>query len=248
MRFSARLSSADHGLFFEAHFRYDWKSVSSQEGLIFHGDAVARTLLREKAAALTADYPVLSADAAESAVNRALSEGIRADPRITVTGHITLAVSEHTLRTATHRAEAAESEYLREASRTARLEMLRAIMLDQGLGLVWWVDRYADLQFAAGDPRAKAESVIAAFRLVTEALRSDTARSQPDENAIIRARVEEILLALSDPQTSKRAADLLETILHTLAPHKVDTDHPEDRALGTYPHANPVAGLAADTQ
>ncbi|MGO4428467.1 hypothetical protein AB4Z54_59525, partial [Streptomyces sp. MCAF7] len=64
----------------------------------------------------------------------------------------------------------------------------------------------------------KTESVLDAFRLVFDALRTDATFRQRDANALIRARVEELLGAIQDPDTRKRAMDLLETILSFLAP------------------------------
>ncbi|MEE1796420.1 hypothetical protein PUR28_37525 [Streptomyces sp. BE308] len=216
--FTTRLRSADHGLLIEARFVYDWQPLDPPGGVILHGDAVARSMLTDLAAASAAVYPVLLADTAEAAINRELSHEIRTDPRLSVSGLVTLAVSEDTLLAATRRTVAAEHEHVREASRTTRLEALRRLLLDEKLGLVWWIDRYADLQFAAGDPSAKIASVITAFQLATDALRIDVAGNQPDDRTVVRARFEEILAVLDDPQTTRRAADLLEHILRTFAP------------------------------
>ncbi|MGO4747158.1 hypothetical protein AB4212_00680 [Streptomyces sp. 2MCAF27] len=158
------------------------------------------------------------ADTAETAVNRILSEEIRDDQRLCVTGQVTVVVLEDMLRAARRRCEAAERCRAEEAVHVARLEVLRDLLLDRGLGLVWWIDRYADLQFSAGDPKTKTESVLDAFRLVFDALRTDATFRQRDANALIRARVEELLGAIQDPDTRKRAMDLLETILSFLAP------------------------------
>lgn len=139
------------------------------------------------------------ADTAETAGNRVLSEEICDDQRLRVTGRVTVVVAEDTLLAARRRSEAAEQHRVEEAAHVSRLEVLRDLLLDGGLGLVWWIDRYADLQFSAGDPKTKTESVIGAFRLVTDALHADTTFSQHDKNALMRARVEELLGAFHNP-------------------------------------------------
>lgn len=216
--FSAQLPSADHGLYFDVRFAYDWAPEPSPQAPLLHGDAVARSLLTDHATKALCTYPVLMADTAETAVNRVLSEEIRDDERLRVTGRCTVVVGEDTLLAARRRSEAAERHRVEGAAHVARLEVLRDLLLDGGLGLVWWIDRYADLQFSAGDPKAKTESVIGAFQLVTDALHADAALGRHDENALLRARVEELLGAFHDPSTRSRAMDLLETVLDLLAP------------------------------
>ncbi|WP_413811282.1 hypothetical protein [Streptomyces sp. OE57] len=158
------------------------------------------------------------ADTAETAVNHMLSEEIRDDQRLCVTGGVTVVVTEDTLLAACRRSEAAERHRVEEAAHIARLEVLRDLLLDGGLGLVWWIDRYADLQFSAGDPKSKTESVLGAFRLVSDALHADAAFGQGDENVLMRARIEELLDAFRNPDTRMRAMDLLETVLSLLTP------------------------------
>ncbi|MGW2330218.1 hypothetical protein ACWC5C_31300 [Streptomyces sp. NPDC001700] len=216
--FSAQLPSADHGLYFDVRIAYDWTAESSRQVPLLNGDAVARSLLTDHAGEALRTYPILMADTAETAVNRVLSEEIRDDQRLCVTGRGTVVVTEATLLAARRRSEAAERYRVEEAAHVARLEGLRDLLLDGGLGLVWWIDRYADLQFSAGNPKVKTESVLGAFQLVTDALRADAASGQHDEDALMRARVEELLGAFHDPSTRLRAMDLLESVLNLLAP------------------------------
>ncbi|WP_262698684.1 MULTISPECIES: hypothetical protein [Streptomyces] len=199
-------------------FYYDWTPMASQQAPLLHGDAVARSLLTDHATKVLCGHPILMADTAETAVNRILSEEIRDDQRLCVAGGVTVVVTEDTLLAACRRNEAAERHRVEKAAHVARLEVLRDLLLDGGLGLVWWIDRYADLQFAAGDPKSKTESVLGAFRLVSDALHADAAFIQGDENALMRARVEELLDAFRNPDTRMRAMDLLETVLSLLAP------------------------------
>lgn len=109
-----------------------------------------------------------------------------------------MVVTKDTLLAARRRNEAAERHRVEETAHVARLEVLRDLLLDPGLGLVWWIDRYADLQFSAGDPKSKTESVLGPFRLVTDTLRADSASGRRDVKTL-RARVEELLSTLSGP-------------------------------------------------
>ncbi len=114
------------------------------------------------------------------------------------------------------REEAAREQRIAEAAETARLELLRERLLDRRLGPVWWVDRYADLQFATGDPATKTASVLTAFDRLAVALRRDEVRNtegQGVEVAVLRARAGELLAALEDPSTRERAGHLLETVV-----------------------------------
>ncbi|MFD0032111.1 hypothetical protein ACFVJK_28300 [Streptomyces sp. NPDC127172] len=226
MTFPTRLESADRGLYFSASFTYEWHLVPDTAPLL-HGNAVAQTLLRDVAAPTAERYDVLADDAAQAAINSDLSHEIRTDPRLVVSGHVTLSVTEVMSAAARQRHHAAEQLRTQEALTTAQLEILRERLLDRGLGLVWWVDRYADLQFAAGDPADKAASVVKAFTALTDALRAQRFLALPDERSVIRARVEELLSCLEDPVTGKRAADLLEEIVRTLAPNAPSSPQPE---------------------
>ncbi|WP_307080153.1 hypothetical protein [Streptomyces canus] len=179
---------------------------------------MAQTLMGSAAARVAKRYEVLWVEAAQAAVNSALSEEISTDPRLLVTGAAALTITEETAAAARERRRAVERLRIEEAVITEHLEILRERLLDRRIGLAWWIHRYADLQFAAGDPAAKAEAVVAAFGTITRALGKDRADVVPDEKTMIRARVEELLTALEDPVTGKRAADLLEAIIRTLVP------------------------------
>lgn len=215
--FPTLLESADRGLCFDARFKYEWNPVAGT-GPLLHGDAVAQTLIGSAAVAVTKRYGIFSVGAAQAAVNSALSREISVDPRLLVTGVAALSITEETAAAARGRRQAVERLQAEEAVTTEQLEILRERLLDHRLGLAWWIDHYADLQFAAGDPAAKAEAVVSAFETLTRALRADRADAVPDEKSMIRARVEELLTTLEDPATGQRAADLLEVIIRTLMP------------------------------
>ncbi|WP_189038156.1 hypothetical protein [Streptomyces daqingensis] len=215
--FPTHLESAESNLNFEAIFTYSWR-CSTDQGALLHGDEVARTLLRDAAAEVTGRYNLLLIKEAQDAVNSRLSEEIDSDPRLVVSGRVQLSASEQMLASAHQRAVAARDLQVSEAAETARLEVLRERLLDKRLGPVWWIDRFADLQFSTGDPASKAESVLQAFHLMVGVIRTEAAQVQTDEISVVRARVNELLSSLEAPETRKRAADLLETVIHTLAP------------------------------
>ncbi|MEU8892306.1 hypothetical protein [Streptomyces sp. NPDC048442] len=215
--FPTRLESADRGLCFDALFTYHWVQDQAPGTTLVHGDAVARSLLRDRAAAVVRDCPLgLPADA-EAAVNSVLSAEIRTDPRLVITGSVRLGVAEADLLRVRQREQAAEQLRLAAAVESARLEILRVTLLDRRLGIAWWIDKYADLQFATGDPAAKAASVLEAFHTLETAMRGDAARAEPDEASVIRGYVEQLLATLADPASGKRAIELLETVLRTLS-------------------------------
>ncbi|MFG3259888.1 hypothetical protein [Streptomyces sp. NPDC048172] len=207
----------DSGLYFEARLTCRWQSAT---GPLLFGDVVARCLLRDAANTVSSRYPVLLPSEAEDAVNARLSEPLRQDPRLEATGRVRLSITQDTEVLARRRAEAAAQQRLAEETETVRLELLRERLLDRQLGVVWWLDRYADLQFADGDPDEKTKSVLAAFRQVTQTLRSDTGAGEgrAGEIAVLRARIDELLATFEDPATSKRAFDLLETVIATILP------------------------------
>lgn len=215
--FPTRLESADRGLHFDARFSYEWRPADENVPLL-HPDAVAQTLLRDAAAPVCTRHEIFSCGAAQAAVNSVLAHELCVDPRIVVRGRVSLSITEAAASAARQRHQAIEALRTEEAATTMKLEILRDRLLDRGLGLAWWVDRYADLQFAAGDPEGKAQSIVKAFGVVTDALRADRSSALQDERSMIRARTEELLTALEDPVTAQRAAALLEEIVRTLTP------------------------------
>ncbi|MGP4112123.1 hypothetical protein ACTWP5_14555 [Streptomyces sp. 4N509B] len=161
---------------------------------------------------------MLLADDAEAAINRDLSEPLRSDPRLVVNGSVSLTITDDSRIVADERIRAAQREQQAMAGLISHLEGLRELLLDRHLGIVWWIERYADCQFAVGDPAAKTASLLRTFRMITGALAADQERSQSDVNAVIKARVAELLAALDDPVSGRRVLDLLETMLRTLTP------------------------------
>ncbi|MFI7246486.1 hypothetical protein [Streptomyces qinglanensis] len=215
-RYLTRFESADTGLHFEAQISCSWQQV--QESLLY-GDEAARSLIREAAAPVCRAYPVLLTAEAQDAVNARLSGGIRDDPRLVVHGEVRLIVAEHTRKQALRRMEVAEAQRLREAAETARLEAVRERLTDRRLGPVAWTERYADLQFATGDPAAKMQSVLAAYDAIAQWLRStDPESAGPPGGAALRARASELIAVLEDPARQEHAAQLLDAALSVFQP------------------------------
>lgn len=210
-----RLASADSGLYFDVRITYEWGSFPEQAPVL-HGDEVARSLLYEAAAVRCAKYPAPQAREAQDSVNALLSESVRTDERMVISGRAQVCTTDEYLALARRREVMAHEQRMAEAAETVRLESLRERLVDQRLGPVWWIDRYADLQFATGDPAAKMTSVLTAFDLLAVALRRGDAAYADDDNAVLRARVGELLATLEDPATRKQAANVLETALTVL--------------------------------
>lgn len=220
-KFSIPVESADRGLCFEADFNYEWRIREDNQDRILNPDAVARSLLANAIREKVASHPVLHANEAEWAANRQLSKQIITDRRLLVTGQVRLRTPLAVEEEARTRADAANRVRLQEAAETARLEVLRDRLLSQGLGLVWWIDRYADSQFTSGDPKERATSVVEAFKTLTHALRQDSTRANSDDAALLRARMEELLTVFENPE--------LASILEELIAYLVRQDRVEEK-------------------
>ncbi|MEU3140114.1 hypothetical protein ABZ645_12155 [Nocardiopsis alba] len=208
-KFSISIESADRGLCFEANFNYQWRIREDNEGRVLNPDAVARSLLADAVREKVSAHPVLHTNEAEWAANHQLSKQIITDRRLLVTGQVRLRTLPAVEEEARARIAAANHARLQEAAETARLEVLRDRLLTQGLGLVWWIDRYADSQFASGDPGEKTASVVEAFKTLTHALRQDSAQANSDAAALLRARMEELLTVLENPELASILEELI---------------------------------------
>lgn len=204
-RCTARVDSADAGLYFEAALSYEWTLVERAEERILHPDEVARSLLVGTVRAATAEYPVLHVDEAEWAANRDLSREITADERITVRGHVCLGVPVEVEAQARARYRASEQVRLREVERTARLEVLQELLMSKGLGLVWWLERHEGPSADMG-PKQWTRELIESYEGLAAALRRDHASTETEEDALLRSRVEEALALVEDPEVAGRFA------------------------------------------
>ncbi|MDE3723311.1 hypothetical protein PWG71_18110 [Nocardiopsis sp. N85] len=198
------MDSADAGLYFEASLSYGW-TLEEGAGPILHPDEVARSLLLGAVRAATAEHPVLHVDEAQSAANRELSREITTDDRITVVGHVRLGISADTEARARARHLAAERVRREEDERIMRLQVLRERVLSQDLGLVWWLERNGTSQGAAGPAQWTRELIESHGELVA-ALRREHAVTETREDALLRARVDEALALVADPETAARFA------------------------------------------
>lgn len=214
--FTTALNSARGGLRFTAVVSYDFVVPADIEAPPLHPHALTRSLLRAEAERVSQRFLPLQTEEAEDAVNGALADQLGVDPRITITGGVVLSLDAETAEYARQQALTERRIRLDEQRETARLAALRERLADDALGLTWWIDKYADLQFATGDPEAKAIAVIKAFAGVRAALRREEIDLMPKERDLVAARVDELLSALEDPDTGARAAGLLEQLVHIL--------------------------------
>ncbi|MCY9784203.1 hypothetical protein KIK06_09890 [Nocardiopsis sp. EMB25] len=213
---SARVESADSGLYFDAHLSYGWTVTDGAEQRILHPDEVARSLLVGAVRAATAKHPVLHFQEAEWAANAELSDEIDDGGRITVSGRVRLGIPAATEARARARYRASEQVRLEEEEQTARLEVLRERVLSQGLGLVWWLDRHQGPEGGAS-PKQWVGELIDSYQELASALRRDLLSPETEERALLRARVEEALTLAEDPETAKRFAYYLEEYMSLVA-------------------------------
>ncbi|NKZ00016.1 hypothetical protein [Nocardiopsis alborubida] len=205
---SARVDSADSGLYFDALLFYEWTVAVGAEERILHPDEVARSLLVGAVRAATERYPVLHVREAEWSANERLSKAIVTDDRLIVRGRVRLSVPVATEAQARARFLARERVHLEETEHTARLEVLRERLSAPGLGLVWWLDRH-DPAWGTTNPKQWTRELIESYEELAAALRRDCAAVETDEGALLRARIEEALALAEDPGAAKRFASYL---------------------------------------
>lgn len=202
---SARVDSADTGLYFDALLLYGWTVADGAEDRILHPDEVARSLLVGAVRAATERYPVLHVQEAEWSANERLSKEITTDDRLSVRGRVRLSIPVATEAQARARFLARERAHLEEAEHTARLEVLRERLAAPGLGLVWWLDRHDSAQ-GTTNPKQWTRELVESYEEMAAALSRDRAAVETDEGALLRARVEEALALVEDPEAAKRFA------------------------------------------
>lgn len=213
---STQVESADRGLHFEVVVRYSWRLSPDSEKPLLHPDAVARSLLHDAVTTVAGKYRVCQASSASDAMNRILAEPVREDSRLIVEGKATVHVPRAIRAAAKVRAR--EEEFLRLAQHreTVRLELLAERLSDARLGPVWWVDRYADLQFAAGDPQAKVASVLAALQNLQQTIQAAESESLTEERSRIRRKVDELFHSFDDPQTFTLAMQVVDRAIQSI--------------------------------
>ncbi|MFD9413298.1 hypothetical protein ACFWC9_01020 [Streptomyces goshikiensis] len=145
-----------------------------------------------------------------------LAESVKKDHRLLIEGQARLRVSRKTKAAARARAQEGERLWLAQHRETVRLELLAERLADARLAPVWWVDRYADLQFAAGDPETKVKSVLKALEAVQQVLRAAESESMVEEKARLRRKVDELFHSFEDPQTFTLAMQVVDRALQSI--------------------------------
>ncbi len=216
--FSASLESKDRGLHYRAVIRYRWwLNHDSPAPRPLAPDGMARYLLREELMRAARAYRVLDRAAAEDAMNSKLGQEISDhEQRLWVVGHVRIRVPKPTRETALRRA--AEEEALRSAHarETVELDLLLDRLTDPALGPVWWVRRYADLQFATGDPETKVKSVLKAFKELQETLHVARIDQTSDEKLLVRRKIEEVFSIIEDEESLSLALQVMNRTLDHL--------------------------------
>jgi hypothetical protein len=208
--------SADTGLYFDVTLSYGWSLTDQGEGRVLYPDEVARGLLVGALTPVTVAYPVLHVREAEWAANRALSDELDDRGRVRVSGRAHVAISAETEAWARARASARERVRVEQAEEVARLEVLRDTVLAPGLGLLWWFDRHG-VPGGEADPEEWTRRLIRSYHELADALREDRLAAEPDGTVVLRARVEEALAAVKDPEVAERFAYHLEDYLRRVA-------------------------------
>ncbi|WP_399094096.1 hypothetical protein ACGH2B_24955 [Streptomyces sp. BBFR2] len=216
--FSACLESKDYGLHHRAMIRYRWRmNLESPAPRPLAPDGLARNLLREELGGVARTYPLLQSAAAEDAMNSALSHELwDHEKRIRVEGRVRIRVSRPIRKVALQRIEGEMALRSAHARETVELDLLLDRLTDPALGPVWWVSRYADLQFAAGDPEEKIKSVLCAFKQLQETLHAAEIDQTADEKLLVRRKIEEVFSVVEDEESLSLALQVMNRTLDHL--------------------------------
>ncbi|MEV6038448.1 hypothetical protein AB0L65_45380 [Nonomuraea sp. NPDC052116] len=157
---------------------------------------------------------ILDRDAAQDAINAALGQGVQDDEhRVRIEAHVQLRVPKSEKTVALQRIDEETAIRTAHARETVELDLLLSRLTDPALGPVWWVTRYADLQFAAGDPEKKIKSVLAAFNELRNVLHSAEVDRTPDLQLLVRLKIHEVFSAIQDERSLLFAMELMNRIL-----------------------------------
>ncbi|MGW1074245.1 hypothetical protein [Streptomyces sp. NPDC002537] len=216
--FSASLESKDHGLHYRAIIRYRWRlNLDSPAPRPLSPDALARHLLREELESVARTYPLLQPAAAEDAMNSVLSQELwDHEKRLRVEGRVRIRVSKPTRGAALQRTKGEMALRSAHARETVELDLLLERLTDPALGPVWWVSRYADLQFAAGDPKEKVKSVLCAFKQLQETLHTAKIDQTANEKLLVRRKIEEVFSVVEDEESLSLALQVMNRTLDHL--------------------------------
>ncbi|ANZ17795.1 hypothetical protein SNOUR_22610 [Streptomyces noursei ATCC 11455] len=220
--FSASLESKDRGLHYRAVIRYRWwLNPDSPAPRPLAPDEMARYLLREELTRVARTYRLLDRAAAADAMNSVLGQELSDhEQRLWVVGHVRIRVPKPTREAALRRA--AEEEVLRSAHarETVELDLLLDRLTDPVLGPVWWVSRYADLQFATGDPKQKVVSVLGAFKELQKTLHAARIDQTSNEKLLVRRKIEEVFNVIEDKESLSLALQVMNRTLDHLGMHR----------------------------
>ncbi|MCU7705101.1 hypothetical protein ACGILS_02380 [Streptomyces albidoflavus] len=216
--FSAYLESKDYGLRHRVMIRYRWRiNLESPAPGPLAPDALARNLLREELGSVARTYPLLQSAAAEDAMNSVLNHELwDHEKRIRVEGRVRIRVSKPIRKEALQRIEGEMALRSAHARETVELSLLLDRLTDPALGPVWWVSRYADLQFAAGDPKEKVKSVLCAFKQLQETLHAAKIDQTADEKLLVRQKIEEVFSVVEDEESLSLALQVMNRTLDHL--------------------------------
>lgn len=219
--FSTSLESGDRGLYFHAVIRYRWRlNPESSAPQPLAPTSLVQHLLRERIAGVLCNYRILDKSAAKNAANSLLDRELVDDEhRVIIEGRVQLRIPRPAKSVALMRA--AEETDLRTAyaRETVELELLLDRLTDSSLGPVWWVSRYADLQFASGDADKKIRSTLAAFSELQKTL--DTARinQTKDQRVFLRRKIDEVFSVIEDEQSLSLALQVMNRTLEHIGLH-----------------------------
>ncbi|XUZ24608.1 hypothetical protein ACQVDT_06385 [Streptomyces sp. RMIT01] len=216
--FSTFLESKDRGLHYRAVIRYRWRlNLESSAPRPLAPDALARYILREELEGVACAYPLLQPAAAEDAMNSVLSQVLwDNEKRLWVEGRVKIRVSKPVREVALNRAEGEMTLRSAHARETVELDLLLERLMDPALGPVWWVRRYADLQFAAGDPKEKVASVLSAFKQLQETLHTANIDQTAEEKLLVRRKIDEVFSVIEDEESLSLALQVMNRTLDHL--------------------------------
>ncbi|SDY04054.1 hypothetical protein SAMN05444365_101464 [Micromonospora pattaloongensis] len=106
------------------------------------------------------------------------------------------------------------------AKENVQLELLLRRLTDPAIGPMWWMQRYADIQFAVGDPKPKVKSMLEAFAELRRALEVAKVDKIDDLRLQARHKLDEVFAAIEDPQSFTLVIELMNRFLDEMGVQK----------------------------
>lgn len=213
--FSARLETKDRGLYYYAIVRYRWRlnSLASAPRLLTP-DAFVRHLLAEVLVDLAKNYRLLDDDIAQNAMNATLSREMQDDEhRVCIEGRVQLRIRKSEKIIALQRIKDEAALRTAHARETVELDLLLGRLIDPSLGPIWWINKYADLQFSAGDPAEKMQSILTAFVQLRDMLNAAEIDQTTESQLLVRRKIHEVFSAIRDERTLRFALEVMNRTL-----------------------------------